>query len=336
MAGRVVVVTGASSGIGFATARAFAELGDAVVLAARREQALEEAAAECRRLGGDALAVPTDVTSPDAVEALARRAEEAFGRIDVWVNNAGVTAFGRMEDVPLDLYRRVFETNVFGYVYGMRAVLPRFRTQGYGIVVNVASMISHMPQPLASAYAGSKFAARALSESARMELALEGAGAIHVCTVMPASIDTPLFANAANYSGRAIKPMNPVYPPELVAATIVDMADRPRPAAYAGAAGQMMATLHESMHPLAPVAIERRIATLVDRDHFQDAPAGDSRGNLLAPTGGHAEMTGGWPQTGSSGSPTKALAGAGAALAAGMIGYLVWRNRRRRPALAAE
>lgn len=129
--------------------------------------------------------------------------------------------------------------------------------------------------------------------------------------------------------------MDPVYPPELVAAMILDVADRPRPSAYAGAAGHMMAILHEAVHPLAPLAIERQIASMIDRDHFQDEPAGDSRGNLLAPTGERAEVSGGWPQTGSSaGSPAKALAGAGAALAVGALGYLVWRNRRSRLAPA--
>src|SRR5438874_9403287 len=148
----VVVVTGASSGIGRATALAFAKHGASVVLAARRESMLREVANQCQMFGGDAAVVPMDVTDEAAVETLGRRAIERFGRIDVWINNAGVSLFSRFEETPPDAFRRVIETNLFGYVYGARIALRRFRDQGYGLLINNASIVAEVSQPYTSAY----------------------------------------------------------------------------------------------------------------------------------------------------------------------------------------
>ena len=204
----VVVVTGASSGIGRAAAVAFAERTDAVVLAARRRDALEEVAKECADRGARTLVVPTDASDHEQMQALAQRAIETFGRIDVWVNNAAVTMFARIEDAPMDQYRRVIETNLLGYVHGARAALPVFRAQGQGVLVNVGSVVSRVPETGTSAYVVSKWGILGLTECLQLETA--DAKDIHVTAVLPASTDTPLFHNAANHTGHAIQPIPPV------------------------------------------------------------------------------------------------------------------------------
>jgi len=183
LGGAVVVVTGASSGIGRATGLAFAERGARVVVAARRAAALEDLARECEGVGGQARAVPTDMTDEAAVAELARQAVERFGRIDVWVNNAGVYLLGSLEATPPKAFRQVLETNFFGYVNGARAVLPRFRDQGHGVLINNASVYSHLGAPWLTAYVSSKFAVRGFSEALRQELA--DLPDVHVCTVSP-------------------------------------------------------------------------------------------------------------------------------------------------------
>jgi NAD(P)-dependent dehydrogenase (short-subunit alcohol dehydrogenase family) len=184
----VIVITGASTGIGRAAALEFARLRAAVVIS-RREPVLQRLAQQCETSGGRALAIAADVTDSEAMKSVARRTIETFGTIDVWINNAAVTLFGRLEDSPLDAYRKVIETNLFGYVHGARAVLPHFRDQGHGTLINISSVVGKIGQSYTSAYTASKFAIVGLSESLRMELA--DAPDIHVCTVLPASIATP-------------------------------------------------------------------------------------------------------------------------------------------------
>jgi short-subunit dehydrogenase len=301
----VVVITGASSGIGRATALEFAERGATLVLAARREQALQEAARDVGRRGGHAVVVPTDVTKEADVEALARTAIERFGRIDVWVNNAAVSLFGRLDEVPIEDFRRVIETNVFGYVHGTRAALGYMREQGSGTIIFVNSVVADAPQPYTSAYVMSKSAIRALAECLRMELSLDDAADIHACTVMPASIDTPLFQQSANYTGREVKALAPTYPAETVARAIVRLARRPKREVVVGAAGRMMMT----RHALAPGHYEKSAARHVESGHFQERPAAPSRGNLYEPIEQHASVSGGWESPRTSRFAVAALAG---------------------------
>ncbi|MFL6651765.1 MAG: SDR family oxidoreductase [Sulfurifustaceae bacterium] len=286
--GMVVVITGASTGIGRATALALAKRRATVILTARREPILRAVAAQCEQLGGRALVAPADVTDDEAVRRVARQAAEAFGRIDVWINNAAVTVLGRFEDTPAEAYRRVIETNLFGYVHGARAVLPYFRSQEEGVLVNVASIVGKISQPFASAYAASKFGIIGLTESLRMELS-EMPG-IHVCAVLPGSVDTPLYEHAANYTGRALQPVQPVYSAEEVAETIIAAIRAPNRDIFVGAAPRVMAAFHN----LLPRWFERVYTVQVETKHFRDSPAPASPGNLFQPMDGYDSASGGW------------------------------------------
>jgi short-subunit dehydrogenase len=284
----VVVITGASSGIGRAAALEFAHKGAAVVVAARSRAQLQEVAEQCERLGGRGFAFPVDVREESQVADLARQAIETFGRIDVWVNNAAVTLFGRAEEIPIEACRQVMETNFFGYLHGARAVIPHFREQGRGVLINVSSMVGKVGQPFTSMYVSSKFAINGLSECLRMELM--DAPDIKVCTVLAGSIDTPLFQHGANYTGRAIKPMDPVYSAAKAADTIVRLAMHPRREAYVGSAAAM---LHLT-RTVAPSWTEKMVAGQVNRDHFQERPATNNPGNLEAPMPEWNSISGRW------------------------------------------
>ena len=167
-----------------------------MVLAARSEGSLREAADECEAAGVRALVVPTDVADEEAVEELARRSVEEFGRIDTWVNNAGVMVYGRFEDIPTEVYRRAIETNLFGEIHGSHAALLRFREQGEGVLVNMSSVWGRLTSPHVSSYVTSKFAIRAFSEYLRQEFA--GDQGIDVVTILPQSVNTPVFRQAGN------------------------------------------------------------------------------------------------------------------------------------------
>jgi NAD(P)-dependent dehydrogenase (short-subunit alcohol dehydrogenase family) len=222
----VVVITGASSGIGRATALAMSPRGTKLVLAARDEAALEDVRVRCGDRGAEAVAVPTDVADEAAVDELGRRAADRFGRIDVWVNNAGVILYGRFEDTPADAFRRVIETNLFGQVHGARTALPYFRRQGSGVLINMSSVWGRVTSPQVSAYVTSKFAIRAFSESLREEL--RDADDIHVVTILPQAVKTPMFQRAGNFSGRKVRQLPLAREADEIAKRIVWCSEDPK------------------------------------------------------------------------------------------------------------
>ena len=285
----VVVIVGASSGIGHATAVAFAQRGAKLALAARSADTLSPVVTECLAEGGSALGIPTDVTDAEAVQKLASRAVSHFGRIDVWVNAAGVGAVGRFDGMPLEANRRVIESNLLGHMHGAHVAMQHFREAERGLLVNLNSMGGWVGTPFAAAYSASKFGVRGLSESLRAEVA--DLPLVHVCAVAPTVVDTPGLSHGANYTGRRLAAPLPMVDPHAVAQAIVELADNPEPRAVTwlglGARPARLA------HALAPQGTARALRWLGDLGLRRAAPAALSEGNLFRPSlhtaidGGH-------------------------------------------------
>jgi NAD(P)-dependent dehydrogenase (short-subunit alcohol dehydrogenase family) len=289
--GKTVVITGASSGIGRAAAHAFAEQSTRLVLAARDEKALAEVVEECAVRGAQAIAVKTDVTHGDQMRALAEKAA-AFGngRIDIWINNAGVGAVGSFENTPLEAHEQVLQTDLLGYLRGAHVAWPYFKAQKNGILINTLSLGSWVAQPFAAAYSASKYGLRGLTEALRGELV--GYPNIHVCDIYPAVMDTPGFRDGANFTGHALTPPPPVYDARQVARAMVACALQPRNSTTVGTA----ATIARVAHVLLPAFPQ--VSGWLTRTALQRAPhSTTSSGNLFRPASGERRIEGGWRQT---------------------------------------
>lgn len=221
---QVLVITGASSGIGLVTARMAARRGARVVLVSRDETDLATAVRSIRAEGGQAEFVVADVADANALRAAADLAEERFGGIDIWVNNAGVSIYGRILEVSEDDARRLFETNYWGVVHGSLVAVDRLRTRG-GVLVNLGSVLSDTAMPLQGHYTASKHAVKGFTDALRVELEHEQLP-VRVSLVKPAAIDTPYTEHARNYLEVEPTHAPPVYAPELVAEAIIACAER--------------------------------------------------------------------------------------------------------------
>ncbi|MET8849914.1 SDR family NAD(P)-dependent oxidoreductase [Amycolatopsis sp. NPDC004625] len=226
-AGRVVVVVGASSGIGLASAVAFAGRGDHLVLVSRSSEALESAERACRRAGACTVdTVAEDIGAPAAAGRLVDRVLDRHGRVDVVVHTATVMGYGSVETMPADVFTTVVDTAVHGTLHLARAVLPVMRRRHRGTFIGVNSLLGSVTVPRMGAYATAKWGQRAVLRTLQQETRDEPG--VSVCIVSPGSINTPIYDQAANYTGRAVRPPWPVLAPERVAAVITRLADRPR------------------------------------------------------------------------------------------------------------
>lgn len=281
--GKVIVVTGASSGFGKGTALGLAERGASVVLAARSTELIESLARECEAAGGQALAVTTDVSDRSSVEDLARRAIGRFGHFDAWINNAGVAAIGRFDEVPLEDHEKVIRTDLLGTTYGSHIALRHFRERGAGTLINVASVIGKIPAPLYASYAASKFGVVGLSDAIRQELKEDKVEGIRVCTVMPMAHATDFFEHAGNYTGHQAEPIPPTYDPKVTIGALVKLVAEPEDEVITGWQGKVANVLHHLM----PHAVERLMAKNTEASQLEGAPPGPiTSGTIHRPSGG--------------------------------------------------
>jgi short-subunit dehydrogenase len=248
---QVIVITGASSGIGLATARMAAARGARVVLTSRNERDLRIAVEEIHFQGGRATHVVADVAVPEDMDRVGDIAVREFGSIDTWINNAGISIYGRLIDVPMDDKRRLFDTNFWGVVNGCRTAVRQFADRG-GTIINMGSVVADRAIPLQGMYSASKHAVLGYTDALRMELEHDKLP-IQVTLVKPASINTPFIEHARNYMPEAPTFPPPVYAPEVVAGAILRCAERRVREVTVGAGGRMMA----AMGRLAPRTTDR-------------------------------------------------------------------------------
>src|SRR5437867_9866938 len=278
----VVVMTGASAGVGRATVQAFARRGARLGLIARGPDGLEATRAEVEQLGGRALVFAVDVANADKVEEAAARVEEAFGPIDIWVNNAMVSVFSPVKEMTAEEFRRVTEVTYLGVVYGTLAALKRMLPRDRGSIVQVGSALAYRGIPLQAAYCGAKHAIKGFTESLRCELLHDGSG-VHVSMVHPPAMNTPHFDWVKSRLPREPQPVPPIYEPEIAADAIVWASSQRRREISVG--GPTIAAIW--VNKIASGLLDRYLARTGYDAQQTDAPADPHRpDNLYGPLPG--------------------------------------------------
>jgi short-subunit dehydrogenase len=317
---KTIVITGASSGAGRAMALELARHGAKLVLAARRAEALEELVIECSDLGAKALPVKTDMREVEDIRRLAEVAFQFGGAIDVWINNAGVLAAGALEDVPPEVNEAVIKTNLLGYMHSAHIVLPYFKTQRQGMLINNISVGGWFPTPYATAYTASKFGLRGFSEALKGEL--QGWPHIHVCDMYPGFLDTPGMQHAANFTGKALKPAPPVYSPQKLARAVAAVIQSPAEKTTVG----LGATLLRLAWLLFP-RISRAATVAVMRTYLKKAPELPvTTGNVVGSVEYGTSVEGGWRKPVALNVKTTTTALVAAATIGLFFGWLAGKN----------
>jgi short-subunit dehydrogenase len=253
---QVIVITGASSGIGLATARLAAKRGARVVMAARNHEDLNAVAEEIRANGGQALAVATDVSDESAVSRLGEAALLEFGTIDTWVNNAGLSIYGKLADVPLADKRKLFDINFWGVVHGCRTAVRLMKQRG-GVIINLGSEVSDVAVPLQGMYSASKHAVKGYTDALRMELDHDRIP-VAVTLVKPSAINTPFPEHARNYLKDGVPALpSPIYAPEVVAEAILRCAEKPVRDVFVGGAGRLQVAMGHLAPRVSDAMMER-------------------------------------------------------------------------------
>ena len=325
---QTIVLTGATSGIGLATALEAAERGANLVLVARSPEGLDAAAERCRAQGARVETVAADVADRATLDLVHETAHDAFGGFDTWVNNAGVSVYGQLWDIPVEAARQLFETNYWGTVNGSLAAVAHFRERGArGALINVGSVLSDRAIPLQGHYCASKHAVKGFTDALRMELEKQGVQ-VSVTLIKPSAINTPYPEHAANYMDKEPALPTPAYAPEVVARAILSAAERPVRDVTVGAKDGVIGVLGG----VAPRLTDKLMEAAFFGQQKQDAPAdADRDGTLYEPPSGPGRVDGSadghvfqsslWTRL-----QQRPLAATGAAVAAGLA--LVWARRR--------